>query len=207
MTEDLRALLAAVTDHQALAEHEFRSALPVIGPVVVYVRRLWHAVAGRWALRTVICQQNMYNALVAEALAALVQACEEQTAHLNSIGQSVDEQVTRLNAIGQSVDEQAARIDRLAEELAFNCAWLQRIDGRLDVHDARLMEVQTSQVAGEHVRQAQAVRLDDHEAWTVAFDREQAVLFHALADTASQLTYWRQTLAERTGTGSDEVDK
>ena len=45
----------------ALQEFEFRSSLPVIGPVIARLRSLWYSVAARWAIRSLIEQQEAIN--------------------------------------------------------------------------------------------------------------------------------------------------
>lgn len=64
---------AAAWPHAALAQHtlaepDFHSAKPLLGPLIVAARRLWHSIAGKWALRQLIQQQNRFNALTARLL-------------------------------------------------------------------------------------------------------------------------------------------
>ena len=44
-----------------LEEFEFRSMMPVIGPLVAWLRSAWYNVAARWAVRYLIQQQNGIN--------------------------------------------------------------------------------------------------------------------------------------------------
>ena len=56
---------AALAQQHALTEPDFRSDKPLIGPLIVAFRRLWHSIAGKWALRQLMQQQNRFNALAA----------------------------------------------------------------------------------------------------------------------------------------------
>ena len=44
-----------------LQEFEFRSSVPVIGPLLARLRLLWYSVAARWAVRYLIQQQEAIN--------------------------------------------------------------------------------------------------------------------------------------------------
>jgi hypothetical protein len=44
-----------------LAEFEFESSLPVVGPVLARLRSLWYGVAARWAVRHLAQQQMVAN--------------------------------------------------------------------------------------------------------------------------------------------------
>jgi len=57
-----------------LHEFQFESRVPILGPLISGVRRLWHSIAGRWALRWLAGQQEGINAAVAERLNAAAQA-------------------------------------------------------------------------------------------------------------------------------------
>lgn len=47
----------------SLQEFEFRSTLPVVGPLIAWFRSLWYSVAARWAVRDLIRQQAAINQL------------------------------------------------------------------------------------------------------------------------------------------------
>lgn len=52
----------------ALQEFEFRSDVPLIGPLIARFRTLWYSVAARWAVRFLIRQQNDINNYLYKAL-------------------------------------------------------------------------------------------------------------------------------------------
>lgn len=51
-----------------LREHDFRSRVPVIGPLISLVRRLLYNLTARWGVWAVIEQQNRINQMIEERL-------------------------------------------------------------------------------------------------------------------------------------------
>jgi len=64
----------------SLTEHEFRSAIPVLGWVIAAVRRTWYAIAAKWAIQHLMNQQQAIN----QATAGYLQQLERRTADLLS---------------------------------------------------------------------------------------------------------------------------
>lgn len=54
-----------------LREIEFRSTVPVVGGAIALFRRLWYAVAAKWAIRHLISQQHAINQHLVERLERL----------------------------------------------------------------------------------------------------------------------------------------
>ncbi len=52
----------------ALREHEFQSAVPVVGPLIVRLRRLLYALTAKWPLRVALDQQMRINQLLVQRL-------------------------------------------------------------------------------------------------------------------------------------------
>lgn len=48
-------------DFPSLEEYQFRSAVPILGPLIARFRSLWYSVAARWAIRDLIRQQEAIN--------------------------------------------------------------------------------------------------------------------------------------------------
>jgi GT2 family glycosyltransferase len=78
-----------------LQEFEFRSTLPVIGPLVARLRVLWYGVAARWAIRHLIEQQEAIN--------------QQQDVYARSLF-SLSREVARL-IVGQEKDGGSGRED------------------------------------------------------------------------------------------------
>jgi hypothetical protein len=51
----------SVSYEPSLQDLDFRSELPVIGPLVARLRSLWYGVAARWAVRHLVQQQQVIN--------------------------------------------------------------------------------------------------------------------------------------------------
>ena len=77
----------------------FGSDSPLIGPLIGTLRRLWHGIAGKWALQYVIDQQNGFNQVVGQQLLALETEHDElrrEVARLHSQLQSLQSQLNSL---------------------------------------------------------------------------------------------------------------
>jgi hypothetical protein len=75
-----------------LQEYEFRSSVPVIGPLLARVRSLWYGVAARWAMRYLMQQQEAINQQQDVYVRSLVSMARE-LAHLAlSVGGTQGEQ-------------------------------------------------------------------------------------------------------------------
>lgn len=55
----------------------FASSIPVIGPLIAFVRQAWYNVAARWQDQLLFEQQNRFNQQVHEILVRQQQAIEE----------------------------------------------------------------------------------------------------------------------------------
>jgi hypothetical protein len=51
-----------------LQEHVFHSDVPAIGPLIARLRVAWNSISTKWAVRSIIQQQNQFNAVVVEYL-------------------------------------------------------------------------------------------------------------------------------------------
>ncbi|MDW8068304.1 MAG: hypothetical protein RML46_05265 [Anaerolineae bacterium] len=61
-----------------LHEHDFRSFVPVIGPLISFIRRLLYNLTAKWGVWAVIQQQNRINQMLAEWLHHQNQMIKEQ---------------------------------------------------------------------------------------------------------------------------------
>ncbi len=62
-----------------LDEFEFHSSVPVIGPVIVWWRRLWYNVAARWAMRYLVQQQEAINQQQGACIRSLISLSQEMS--------------------------------------------------------------------------------------------------------------------------------
>lgn len=65
-----------------LQEFEFRSTLPVVGPLIAWFRSLWYSVAARWAVRDLIRQQVAINQLQERRIRSLEWRITEESIFL-----------------------------------------------------------------------------------------------------------------------------
>lgn len=114
MIERLDALRARAS----LREWRFTSGLPVIGGLVVLLRRSHHAVAGEWALRDLIQQQSAFNHEVIQCLDYLHQRVE------NLERQAVDADRADLQSRRHAAEQQNAT----TREIAALCERLERLE-------------------------------------------------------------------------------
>ncbi len=63
MNDQLQPIPLAV-----LHEHDFRSKVPIVGPLISRVRRGLYSLTAKWAMRVLIEQQNQVNAIIAQRL-------------------------------------------------------------------------------------------------------------------------------------------
>lgn len=85
--------LSQLWDKHELHPEPFTSSVPVVGPVIVWFRRLWNNVATRWYLAPIIRQQNQFNA---ELIHALRQQRKRYDAALSAIEERLVELDQRL---------------------------------------------------------------------------------------------------------------
>ena len=68
-----------------LAEPGFASGTPIVGPLVIRVRRAWNWMSTKWYVRPIAEQQTEFNVLAAEALRELTRSLEVLEARLSEI--------------------------------------------------------------------------------------------------------------------------
>jgi hypothetical protein len=51
-----------------LREHDFRSSVPIIGPLIQWTRRVLYHLTAKWAVWVIIQQQNQINQVIEEWL-------------------------------------------------------------------------------------------------------------------------------------------
>jgi hypothetical protein len=96
---------------QAIREHEFRSDVPFVGPLVAAFRRQWNRISTQWYVQPIIQQQSEFNAHVVTTLEAMV---GEYEGRLNQI--EYDRQ--RLGKVMvEYISESRREISELAQEV------------------------------------------------------------------------------------------
>jgi hypothetical protein len=92
----LRESLAELIGRSHLNEPDFRSATPVLGPVIVAVRRAWNWMSTKWYVRPIMAQQSDVNARTAHTVSDLAQWHEMDARRLSQLEKRLAELETRL---------------------------------------------------------------------------------------------------------------
>jgi GT2 family glycosyltransferase len=92
----LRDRLEQLENPVPFHEHLFVSDAPLIGPLIVRLRTLWHDVAARWAIRTLSDQQQAINLQMAQTLREIKEA-------LDSIERTAIENDRAITQLGRRV--------------------------------------------------------------------------------------------------------
>jgi hypothetical protein len=79
------------TQLPVLKEHNFQSRIPVIGPLIQVVRRGVYGLAAKWAIRSLINQQNEINRLIAQRLQEYEERLIDQDRDLAQIARTLAE--------------------------------------------------------------------------------------------------------------------
>jgi len=90
----LRESLAELVAHSRLHEPAFASNAPLIGPLIVAVRRAWNWMSTKWYVRPILAQQSEVNERTASALGDLAQWHEMDSRDLRRL----EAQVAALEA-------------------------------------------------------------------------------------------------------------
>ncbi len=106
---------------QAIVEEKpFESGAPLVGSLIVWVRRAWNSVATKWYVRPLLQQQNEVNQLLVDSLVEQAARSDEQAAQWAELDQAqtaalrnsaeITAQVRQLN---QRLRGLEARLDAL----------------------------------------------------------------------------------------------
>jgi hypothetical protein len=92
----LHESLANLIAEAQLRETQFSSGLPLLGPLVVAVRRFWNGISTRWYVLPILRQQSEINARTARVISDLAQWHELDTRRLHQLESKVAELEARL---------------------------------------------------------------------------------------------------------------
>ncbi len=91
----LGALVALISEGH-LREPAFSSNAPLVGPIIVWVRRFWNWMSTKWYVRPILQQQSDVNTRVASIIGDLVQWHELDADRLRQLEKRVAELEDRL---------------------------------------------------------------------------------------------------------------
>lgn len=92
----LHESLANLIAEAQLREPRFSSTLPILGPLIVAVRRFWNGISTKWYVLPILRQQSSVNARMARAISDLAQWHELDTRRLCQLETRVAELEARL---------------------------------------------------------------------------------------------------------------
>jgi hypothetical protein len=148
MPGPLDASLDLLREGQTLVEQPFRSRLPLIGPLISWLRTRWNNVSTTWYVRPLVAQQNRFNGDLVEHLAA-------QNARMERVFARTEDFEARLQATDALL---SAAFERLEECKLEECsAWTDDLTQKLHDHDAWLIARDREQ--SEYVRDLAEVTL------------------------------------------------
>ena len=100
----LRDSLAELIGRSKLDEPDFQSAVPLFGPVIVAMRRVWNWMSTKWYVRPIMAQQSGLNARSARAISDLAQWHELDARRLDQLETRIAELEARL-ARGEEAED------------------------------------------------------------------------------------------------------
>jgi GT2 family glycosyltransferase len=118
-------------DVPALREHEFRSNVPVVGPLITGVRRALYSLTAKWPLRVALDQQTHINQQLAQRLL-------EHDTRLSRYETQLREHETQLREFDVRQHEFEARLSEFEARLIEHTARLSEFDARLIEQDRDL---------------------------------------------------------------------
>jgi hypothetical protein len=130
--------LARLRATQVLVEYTFQSRVPLLGPVISWFRQRWNDVSTTWYVRSLIDQQNRFNAATVDHLTAQKAHVDRQEARLRDLETSLRDQLADAAA---RLDEHHAQIEELWSRSRDHDAWLIETDQEQSGYVRDLAEV------------------------------------------------------------------
>ena len=100
----LRESLAELIGRSKLDEPSFQSAVPILGPIIVAVRRAWNWMSTKWYVRPIMAQQSDINTRSARAVSDLAQWHELDARRLEHLETRLAELEARLARMEKAED-------------------------------------------------------------------------------------------------------
>ena len=129
---------SAPFDVPALREHEFQSKVPIVGPLIVTVRRTLYSLTAKWPLRVALDQQTHINRQLVQQLFEHETRLHSSEARLHECESQLQEYAARLHECETQLQEYAARLRERETQLQEYAARLHEYDERLIDQDRDL---------------------------------------------------------------------
>jgi chromosome segregation ATPase len=187
--------LAQLRTLAVLQEHQFRSEVPLVGPLIAGFRALWNSVATRWYVRPLMQQQSEFNQQIVALLTAQVTAADaaeaeraQGLARVASCEVQLGQHEARLAATEAGLTHREAQLEHHEERLV-TC------EVRLAAWETQLANAEAHAGRNEQRLAACEMRMHHHDAWLIDQDREQSAAIGDLSETALRLVQANRRLA------------
>lgn len=118
MTEEIDAELSQqLATRWQVTERPFTSNAPLIGPLIVRLRRLWNNVSTTWYVRPLVQQQNEYNHLLRQSIHQLAEVAGELDGRLTAADQEQTELRAQVAELVTAVHQMNRRLAALEAQL------------------------------------------------------------------------------------------
>lgn len=162
-----------------VVEKPFISHMPVLGPLIAFVRRTWNSVATRWFVLPMVQQQNEFNQLVVDALRRSLTASAQLGSRLEDVDARMQEADARLGEAQAKMDETKRYLDARVREAEQH---LEQLDLRLISSDRDVTDLARKVAEREYrVRQWNAEAAQERVELVDRLDQLQNMLA-ALSD-------------------------
>jgi len=136
--EELRRLAEQASALQSPQERPFTSSTPVLGPVIIWVRRAWNSMSTRWYVLPILEQQVRFNSTLVQAVNEISSLLERQGREAEEWNIAADRasaaMATDLSSLRHRLNQMESR---LPEELASLRETLARLEQALAARQAR----------------------------------------------------------------------
>ncbi|MDP2661767.1 MAG: hypothetical protein Q8R28_13650 [Dehalococcoidia bacterium] len=106
----LRELVGQAKCLQAPQEQPFTSSAPVVGPIIVSVRRAWNWMSAKWYVRPILEQQTAFNSAVVQIITEMTTILEQQEQALSNRIQEAEEMIISTDRDHVSLVKEVARL-------------------------------------------------------------------------------------------------
>lgn len=118
MTEEISSELSQqLAAKWQVTERPFTSNAPLIGPLIVRLRRLWNTVSTTWYVRPLVQQQNEYNHLLLQSSRQMAEVAGELDGRLTATDQDQTELRAQVAELVTAVHQMNRRLAALEAQL------------------------------------------------------------------------------------------
>jgi hypothetical protein len=98
-----------------VVEQPFASNVPILGPLIVWLRTSWNNMAARWYVRPLTAQQNEFNRMLVQRIRDLETHVYDTTAALDRDQSFTKRDVAALELRLRELNRELKRIDEFLE--------------------------------------------------------------------------------------------